>query len=258
MTKLNLTQIAKSVQLVIKQHQPEILTGIGIGGMLTATVMAVSATPKALDLMAEIKDKHGDDADKKSFAKDIITKVAPVYLPATLVGGVAIGCLVGASSVNYRRNAALATAYTISEKALKEYQDKVVETIGSKKEQTVRSAIIQDKLDQNPVVDREVYITGKGDTLFFDLMSSRYFESDIEKIKKAINTLNHRLLREDYVSINDFYEEIGLSFTKLGDEMGWRVDKGLIEVDFIPRMSSDGRPCLALDYTVTPDYNYKY
>ena len=66
MTKLNLTQIAKSVQLVIKQHQPEILTGIGISGMLTATVMAVSATPKALDLMAEIKDKHGEDADKKA------------------------------------------------------------------------------------------------------------------------------------------------------------------------------------------------
>lgn len=258
MTKLNLTQIAKSVQLVIKQHQPEILTGLGIGGMITATVMAVSVTPKALDLMAEIKDKHSEDTDKKAFAKDVITKVAPVYLPATLVGGVAIGCLVGASSVNYRRNAALATAYTLSEKALKEYQEKVVETIGAKKEQTVRSAIVQDKLDQNPVVDREVYITGRGDTLFFDLMSSRYFESDIEKIKKSVNTLNHRLLREDYVSINDFYEEIGLSFTKLGDEMGWRVDKGLIEVEFIPRMSSDGRPCLALDYSVTPDYNYKY
>jgi hypothetical protein len=258
MTKLNLTQIAKSVQLVIKQHQPEILTGLGIGGMITATVMAVSATPKALDLMAEIKEKHSQDTDRKAYAKDVVKKVAPVYLPATLVGGVAIGCLVGASTVNYKRNAALATAYTLSEKAMKEYQEKVVETIGAKKEQTVRSAIVQDKLDQNPVTDREVYITGKGDTLFYDIMSGRYFESDIEKVKKAVNELNHRLLREDYVSINDLYDEIGLSFTKMGDEMGWRVDKGLIEVEFIPKMSSDGRPCIALDYNVVPDYNYKY
>lgn len=255
MNKINLAQVTKNVQLVIRKHQPEILTGIGIAGMLTTTILAVKATPKALDLMAEIKEKHADDIDRKAYAKDIITKVVPVYLPSAAVGGLALSCLIGASSVNYRRNAALATAYTLSEKALTEYQEKVVETIGEKKEQVVRAAIAKDKVDNNPVSDKEVIITGNGDTLCYDTISGRYFESDIEKIKRAENELNHKLLREDYVSLNEFYDEIGLSFTKLGDEIGWQVDKGLIELNFSSTLTHTGKPVLVLDYSIVP---YRY
>lgn len=39
----------------MKKHSPEILTGIGIAGMITTTVMAVRATPKALILIEEKK-----------------------------------------------------------------------------------------------------------------------------------------------------------------------------------------------------------
>lgn len=42
-------ELSKSFLLLktsIKKHSPEILTGIGIAGMITTTVMAVRATPK--------------------------------------------------------------------------------------------------------------------------------------------------------------------------------------------------------------------
>ena len=48
MPKQSLASIAKSVRTAMKKHSPEILTGIGIAGMITTTVMAVKATPKAL------------------------------------------------------------------------------------------------------------------------------------------------------------------------------------------------------------------
>ena len=44
----NLSAITKNIGRKIKKHSPEILTGIGIAGMISATVMAVKATPKAL------------------------------------------------------------------------------------------------------------------------------------------------------------------------------------------------------------------
>ncbi len=37
-----------SLKTSIKKHSPEILTGIGIAGMITTTVMAVRATPKII------------------------------------------------------------------------------------------------------------------------------------------------------------------------------------------------------------------
>lgn len=50
-----------------------------------------------------------------------------------------------------KRTAALATAYKLSETALTEYKEKVVETIGEKKEQLVRDKIDKDHIDKDPV-----------------------------------------------------------------------------------------------------------
>lgn len=49
--------IIKSIRMATKKHSPEILTGIGIAGMITTTIMAVKATPKALILIEDKKDE---------------------------------------------------------------------------------------------------------------------------------------------------------------------------------------------------------
>lgn len=49
--------IIKSIRMTMKKHSPEILTGIGIAGMITTTIMAVKATPKALILIEDKKMK---------------------------------------------------------------------------------------------------------------------------------------------------------------------------------------------------------
>lgn len=134
--------------------------------------------------------------------------------------------------MNARRNAALATAYTLSESALKDYQGKVIEMFGEKKNEAVKDAVAKDKVEKNPVVTREVIITEKGNTLCYDAISGRYFKSDIEKIKKAECELNRQMLDDMYVSLNDFYYEIGLDSVKLGDELGWNVDSGYIDLSF--------------------------
>lgn len=256
MSKMNLSKIVKNAKNTLVRHSPEILTGIGIAGMITTTVMAVKATPKALDLMAELKKKHGEDTDRKEMGKEIVKNVAPVYIPATITGALSIACLIGASSVNSKRNAALATAYTLSETALKEYQEKVIETIGEKKEQTIRDSIAKDKINKNPPVITEVIITEKGNTLCYDAISGRYFKSDIDKIKKAENQLNHQLMQEMYLSLNEFYYELGLRPTKQGNEMGWNINDGLIDLHFSSQLTEEEEPCLVIDYHVAPRYGY--
>ncbi|MDE8707678.1 DUF6353 family protein, partial [[Ruminococcus] torques] len=95
-----------------------------------------------------------------------------------------------------RRNAALATAYTLSESALNDYQEKVIEMFGEKKNEAVKDAIAKDKVEKNPVVTREVIITEKGNTLCYDAVSGRYFKGDIEKFKKAECELNRQMRDE--------------------------------------------------------------
>ncbi len=254
MKKPNVSKIVSDVRKGVKKHSPEILTGVGIAGMITTTVLAVKATPKALVL---IEDKKKElDVDSLN-AKEVVQAAWPCYIPAALTGAVSVACLVGASSVNVRRNAALATAYTLSESALKEYQEKVVETIGEKKEQSVRDAIAKDKVEKNPVTNREVILTEKGNTLCFDTVSGRYFKSDIDKLKKVENELNRQMISEMYISLNEFYYEIGLDGISVGDELGWNIDNGYIDLQFSTQLATDGTPCLVIGYMVEPRYDYR-
>lgn len=256
MNKPNLTSLMKNIRTVVKKHSPEILTGIGIAGMITTTVMAVRATPKALILIAE-RESETEGVFPNLTPIEKVKAAWPCYIPAAMTGCLSIACLIGASSANMRRNAALATAYTLSESALKEYQGKVVETIGEKKEQTVRDSIAKDRLERDPVSGKEVIITDRGNTLCYDTISGRYFKSDIDKIKKAVNEINKNLLDEMYVSLNDFYYELGLSNTKLGEDLGWNIEKGLINLNFSSQLAEDGTPCLVMDYSVAPRYDYQ-
>jgi len=251
MGKFNISNIAKSVRTAMKKHSPEILTGIGVAGMITTAVLAVRATPKALILIEEKKDELEVD---ELTPVETVKAAWPCYIPAAITGVLSTACLIGASSVNVRRNAALATAYTLSESALKTYQEKVIETIGEKKEQDVRDAVAKDHVTRNPVRSNEVIITERGNTLCLDVLSKRYFRSDIDKLKKAENELNRQMRNDMFISLNEFYDELGLDHIDIGDDFGWDIDKGYIELDFSSQLASDGTPCLVIGHSNRPDY----
>lgn len=253
MNKLNVSTIVRSIRASMKKHSPEILTGFGIAGMVVTTVMAVKATPKALQLIEQKKEEEETD---KLTSIAIIKTTWLCYIPSVIMGSVSVCCLIGASSVNLRRNAALAAAYTLSEDALKDYREKVVEVLGDKKEQTIRDEVAKDKVNKNPVANSEVIIVERGNTLCYDSISGRYFKSDIDKIKKAVNDLNRQMRDEMYISLNEFYYEIGLSGTKIGEDIGWNIEKGYIDINFSSQLTEDSTPCLVLDYSLAPCYDY--
>ncbi len=254
MHKPNLSKICKNMKSATVKHSPEILTGVGIAGMVTTTVMAVRATPKAIRLLDDEKKRQNVD---KLEPADMVKTAWTCYIPAAVTGTVSVVCLIGASSVNARRNAALTAAYTLSESTLRDYQKKVIETIGEKKEQTVRDAVAKERLEKNPVENKEVIITAKGETLCFDVVSGRYFKSDIDKLKKAENELNRQMRDEMYISLNEFYYEIGLEPVKLGEDLGWNIDDGYIDLHFSSQLATDGTPCLVIDYGYGPRYDFR-
>ena len=255
MNKPNMAKILNDVRTSVSKHSPEILTGIGIAGMITTTVLAVKVTPKALQLIEEKKKEEGVD---KLTPVETVKTTWKCYIPATVTGVTSVACLIGASKVSARRNAALATAYKLSETALTEYREKVVETIGEKKEQVVREKVADEQIKRNPVSQNEVVVTGKGKTLCFDPLSSRYFESDLELIRRAENDLNAQILTQigGYLSLNDFYDELGLDRIDIGDEFGWNLDNR-IALDISSHVTDDGRPSLVIGHYNRPDYNYR-
>lgn len=257
MSKPNMSALFKDVKMAISKHSPEILTGLGIAGMITTTVLAVKATPKALTLIEEKKKELELQPDEKLNALETVKTTWKCYVPAAVTGVTSTACLIGASSVNLKRNAALMTAYNLSATALSEYKEKVLETVGEKKEQTIRNKVAEERISKEPVNQSAIIVSGNGTTRCFDTITKQRFISDIETIKRVINELNRRMVNgEDYISLNDFYSEIGLECVSIGDELGWNVTRGLIDVNFSAQLDTDGIPCIVLDYAVVPKRGY--
>ena len=271
MTKTGLMHAVTGVVSSMQKHSPEILLGIGIAGMVTTAVLAAKATPKATKLVEEEIERQNDilvaEADESDDVEVELVEKLPfketfkvswkAYIPAVVIGTISIACLIGSNSMHSKQKAVLATAYKLSEAALLEYKGKVIETIGEEKEKVIREKIIQEKIDKDPVSSKQVIITKAGDTLCYDAISGRYFKSDLNKIESAVNELNRRMLSDMYVSLNDFYDELGLGMTDLGDGLGWNLHReGFIEPDYSSHVTDEGSPALVISYRVAPRYDF--
>ena len=59
--KQQIENIFHNSRKFLGKHSPEILTGLGIAGFITSTILAVKATPKALSLIDDQKLRLGEE-----------------------------------------------------------------------------------------------------------------------------------------------------------------------------------------------------
>jgi hypothetical protein len=237
----------------LSKNSPTILTGLSVAGFVTTVVMAVNATPKALEILAMEEEYRQEPIPKK----EVIKLTWKKYIPTAIMGVTSITCIIGANSINLRRNAALASLCSLTEATLKEYKSKVVETIGEGKAKKIKDDIAADHVKNHPADNKEIIMTGNGEMLCLDIMSGRYFMSDVESIRKVRNDLNEELLNDDTISLNDVYYALGLDNTKMGDEVGWNIRDGQIDFDFSSQLNNHGQPCLVVDFKVGPTHDYR-
>lgn len=163
-------------------------------------------------------------------------------------------CVIGANSVSTRRNAAIAAAYSLSETALTEYQDKVKEAIGENKEKDIRADIERDKVNSDkPGSTTQIEFVGVGDQLFKESISGRYFRSSREKVNRAELELKNMMLPTDpfdvsggYITMDDIYLMLGLPTT--GDDRVWYLKDGYIDFGLVPVFTDNGDTCTVLTY----------
>lgn len=246
--------LAKHIERVAVENTPAILTAIGVTGTVTTAIFASKGSFKAAELIREEEAANGTAEDPKQRLVDRARLTWTCYIPAVGVGTATIACIVFANQIGTRRAAAMAAAYTMSEKAFTEYREKIVEKIGESKEQEARDEIAQERVERNPL-GSQVIVMQEREVLCFDQYTGRYFNSSMEDLKQAQNKINYRMIRENYASLNDFYDFIGLDWVPTGDDLGWNSDQ-LLELRFSTVLSEDQRPCIAIDFSTVPVRNF--
>ena len=245
----------KSIQKVIGRKSPTILTVLSIGGLLATVALAVYETPKVLTLIDDERhlrkeeDKRNNVEPQDMTKFEIVKLVWPIYIPAILMGTATIASIIASNTINTKRNAVLTGAYFLSETALKDYQAKVIETIGVNKAKLIKDSIAQDKVNKTKKDSKTIIMTGNGDTLCFDTISGRYLRSSMDKLKKAENEINHKLISEMWMSLNEMYDYIGLPHVDMGNAQGYDLgNDGLLEFDFNTCMSDNDEPCITFSF----------
>lgn len=243
---MKLPGILKAAEVLLKKNQPQILMGVAIGGVVSTAYLAARGTWQARDIIDAYESENGVEEHPVDRLKERAKQVWPVYVPMAISGFGTVTCIVFAQRSQMRRTAAAVVAYTVTEKAFSDYREKVAETFGKTKDQKVRDAVVQDRVNARPPTEQVVFV-GKGEVLCLELYTHRYFKSDMETLRRSMNDINEQLNHQVFGTLNDFYERVGLPQSSAGEVMGWEDTKQM-ELEFSTAMAPDGTPCIAFDY----------
>jgi hypothetical protein len=232
---------------VINSNSTSILSAAAVGGVVVTAVLAVRAANKIAE-----KEEVIPEPTPKQYVQQFWRE----YIPATVAGAATIACVIGANQIGLRKQAATLGAYTIADAAFRQYKEQVVDLLGEKKAESVHDKVAIKKMDENPPKDNEVVLLGVDEQLCYDVLSGRYFQSDIETIRRAANEINACILNGDmYASLNQFWAFLGLDSTTLGEELGFNIEHR-VELVFTSHLAKNGVPCLAVGYTSLPIADY--
>ena len=163
------------------------------------------------------------------------------------------------------------TACSIADMTLKEYKAKAIELFGEEKAEELENAIVKKRLtdaakdkkllgDDGEVNEADLVEPGKllpspcDPIWFFEIYSGHIFKCPMRDVETAITECNARLYSENFVSINDFYWELGMkniNMGEMGEAFGWRVEDAPIRIKTKP-YELDGVPCYALMFSTEP------
>lgn len=250
---MTIAQTAKKFMKVLADNSPALLTGVAVAGTCTTAFL----TGRAGYQSAKILEEYEGGLQPLDW-EDVVKLTWKLYLPAAGVGFGTIAAIVMVNRIGNRRTAAMAAAYTISERAFVEYSDKVREKWGEKEEREVRTAVAKDRVER--ARPEQVVVVSNGKQLCHDAYSGRFFESTMESIRRAENNINRQIMHENYATVSNFYNNIGLPHTSTSDEMGWNTDK-FLELLFDSILIEDednpyhGMTALSYDFAVVPHRN---
>lgn len=238
-----------------------VTVGVSIAGVITTAILASKAAPKAQKRLDDLK--HDTPEPTKL---EVIKAVAPAYSAAAVSGSLTIACIIGTSLLNRKSQASLASAYALLNHNYQRYRQTVKKIFGEDADQKVMNEIVTSECTNPPIYSMTGWGEGSLDfdapeetLLFYDSYSERYFNSTISHVLQAEYHLNRNFCLGGDVSVNMFYEFLGLDPIIGGDKFVWDISGGIGWIDFNHRtvkLEPDGNleclECHVIDFEFSP------
>lgn len=237
------------IRLYLKRNSPTIVSCIGAIGVVASIIAAAKATPKALSLIEDEKERR--KVDKLTTAETVKT-TWKCYIPTAVMGLSTITCIFGANALNRNQQAALASAYILLDNSYKEYKNKVSSLLGEDTNIHIQKSIVEDRY-----ADTDISVSDENQ-LFYEYNYGEFFERTKAQVLNAEYNFNQKFISNGYATLNDLYEFLGLYKTQEGEVIGWSVQEGYSLIDFEHELLEleDGMECTIINLPITPSIAY--
>ena len=275
---------------VIKKNSPTILSILACAGVVSTTVLAIKAVPKARHRQwaaLEKKEKEYDtvyfDNEPVKFnttqltKKEAILASIPAYIPTAVSAAATMACILGANTLNKKAQASLMSAYMLANQHFNEYRKAAKEVYGEDADRKIKERIAIRDFNEDFMVTPLLSYTKDDDesnrALFYEPYTETYFWSTVERVQRAEYHANRTLQLEGGLSLGRFFEFLGVT---VEDDVlyntGWLMDTllcdmGLQWLDFYNVMCDpDGKkdandqdvpPYYAIEYIIDPVLDYE-
>lgn len=248
----------------MKISKSTVFSVVAAAGVVATFIFTTKAAPKAKKKVEAITD-YQEEPSKI----DIVKAVAPVYAPAITIGLVTILCIFESNHLNRKQQAALTSAYMFATESHRRYKDKLIELYGEDVHNTIMDELMVETAKEQEIFaeglcsrfsNKDMYDPEKP-RLFYDRYSQRYFESTVGAVLDAEYHLNRNYVLGGIMTLNDFYNFLGLKDVTNGDILGWDAGdsmEGIYWLDFDHRVTNIDTKnggqveCIVLDMVFDP------
>lgn len=261
-------KLTKTCTRFLRKHGGTILAVAASVGVVATAIETGRATTKAKHLLAVDEalrtyneDEHGI-VEEPPTKKEIVQTCWKAYVPAMILGGGTIACILGSNALNKKQIASLTAGYMALGKAYQEYRSEVAERIGAEEEKKLRMEVAEKTKGADVQRDKD----GDVIRLFYEPASKRYSHATMSRVIEASYYFNRELATNGCISVNEWCNYLcadELTVTPEGDEMGWCLDQLIYDWDaywmdfeYDKQITDDGLECYYLAPALDPVKNY--
>lgn len=244
----------------LKTHSSTILMGTTISSGIASLGLCIRATTKAHNLINENKDEFTKESGKID-KKKVIKKCWKFYIPTVIMTSLFIGSAVLEHVNNEKFKKNMAKAFFATETMFHNYQEEVEKEIGEEKNKEIKENSLVEVLKSNEEdledfsdVEEPLLPNESGKVLIYDPLIDRKFMGTINEIDAAKNEVNSIALHEgygDFVTLNEFYDLLGLPECTLGGNLGWDSEH-LLNISYGSYLTENKIPCVMIEYKTLP------
>lgn len=239
--------IVKSVLTGFRKHERTILTAVNIASTLAAVYCAVKDTPKLMETLDILREAEATNMEK-------VKAVAPVVARTAAFTTISVAASIANHKVASDTIHTLSDMCAVANLAKDEFRVHTEKIVGPEKIADIEGSIAQEHATRAIENSTAAIDTGKGHDLFYDDWSGRWFYCDINYIRKIENDTDNAIGNEMQVSVNEFYQRLGLPSVGSGKYYFWNADRCRhIDIRTEPGLNDMERAYTAIYFGNTPD-----